>query len=106
MAQRRAKASRVMATFVSVICSAACVTSLSACQRDKKETPVLTEVLTAKYHVGETWKYQARPGEADSTLTVVRVESTAKLGTIVHVSLGGLRIHSKHAPTGISERRR
>jgi len=40
-----------MATFVSVICSAACVTSLSACQRDKKETPVLTEVLTAKFRL-------------------------------------------------------
>jgi hypothetical protein len=90
--------------FVGVICIAAGVTSLFACHRDKKDTPVLTEVLTAKYHVGETWKYKARPGEEGSTLTVVRVESTPKLGVIVHVSLVGLSVHSKHAPTGISDR--
>ena len=90
--------------FVGVICIAAGVTPLLGCHRDTKETPVLTEVLTAKYHVGETWKYQARPGEESSTLIVVRVESTPTLGVIVHVSLVGLSVHSKRAPTGISDR--
>jgi len=89
---------RVALTF------AAAVTSVFACHRDKGETPALTELLTAKYHVGETWKYKARPGEEASTLTVVRVESTPKLGVIVHVSLLGLKVHSNHAPTGISDR--
>lgn len=65
---------------------------------------MLIETSTAKYHVGETWKYRARPGEEGSTLTVVRVESTPKVGIIVHVSLRGLSLHSKHTPTGISDR--
>jgi hypothetical protein len=104
MTQRRWNVIRVGAKFLRVLCLAACVTSVFACHRDKEQATVLTNVLTAKYHVGETWKYKARPGEEASTFTVVRVESTPKLGVIVHVSLGGLSVHSKHAPTGISDR--
>lgn len=83
-----------------VACLAA---SLIACHRGEKGAPVLTEVSDARYHVGETWNYKARPGEEDSTFTVVKVESTPQVGVIVHISLAGLRVRSKRAPTGISD---
>jgi hypothetical protein len=68
-----------------------------------KEAAVISEVTNCKYHVGEEWNYRARPGEDGSTLIVGKVETTPKLGVIVHVSLAGLRVKNSHAPTGYSE---
>jgi hypothetical protein len=69
----------------------------------RRESNVLVDITTAKFHVGEKWRYQSRPGEEDSTLTIVKVESSPKLGTIVHISLDGLRIKSPHSDRGLSE---
>jgi hypothetical protein len=54
-------------------------------------------------HVGDQWTYRTRPGEGSSTLTIGKVETTPKLGVVVHVSLAGVRIKNSHAPTGYSE---
>lgn len=67
------------------------------------EAAVLSDVSNAKYHVGDQWTYRTRPGEGDSTLTIGKVETTPKLGVIVHISLAGLRIKNAHAPTGYSD---
>jgi hypothetical protein len=64
---------------------------------------VLVDMADGKYHVGEQWNYRTRPGEERSVLTVLKVESSPKLGVIVHVSLDGLRIESSHAPDGVLE---
>ena len=64
---------------------------------------MLTEAKDGKYQVGEKWKFRSRPGDENATLTIVKVESNANLGVIVHVSLEGLHIKSAHAPTGVSE---
>jgi hypothetical protein len=68
-----------------------------------KEAAVLSEVSNAKYHVGDQWIYRTRPSEGNSTLTIGKVETTPKLGVIVHISLAGLRIKNAHAPSGYSE---
>jgi hypothetical protein len=78
--------------LLSVILSIACA----------RKGGTLTDIDTARYHVGETWKYQTRPGEEGSTLTVVKVESSPRMGVIVHISLRGLRIKNLHAPNGIT----
>jgi hypothetical protein len=78
--------------LLSVILSIAC----------EKKGGMLVDIDTARYHVGQTWKYQTRPGEEGSTLTVVKVESSPKTGVIVHISLRGLRVKSPGAPTGIT----
>ncbi len=67
------------------------------------EAAVLSDVSNAHYHVGEQWTYRTRPGEGDSTLTIGKVETTPKLGVIVHISLAGLRIKNAHAPMGYSD---
>ncbi len=69
----------------------------------RKENVVLVDTTESKFHVGEKWSYRARPGEEKSSLTIVKVESSPKLGVIVHVSLDGLRIKSPHSPSGFSE---
>lgn len=61
---------------------------------------MLKALKRGKYRVGQRWGYRARPGEEASLLTIVRVESSPKLGVVVHVSLEGVRIKSAQAPSG------
>jgi hypothetical protein len=78
-------------------------TLLSREAAGSKKLPVLSELTTGKYRVGQTWQFNARPGEENATLTIVRVESSPLLGVIVHVSLSGLRIASPQAPGGFTD---
>jgi hypothetical protein len=73
----------------------------SASQSD--DASVLVDTNESKYRVGEKWNYQTRQGEEGSLLTILKVESSPKLGVIVHLRLDGLRIESPHAPGGVSE---
>jgi hypothetical protein len=77
--------------------------TLSPTSCKQKEAGVLSDVTNAKYHVGDQWTYRTRPGEGNSTLIIGKVETTPKLGVIVHVSLAGLRIKNAYAPTGYSD---
>ena len=47
-----------------------------------------------RYHVGQVWSYDNRPGEENSTLTVVTVENNRKLGVIVGVYIDNLKVGS------------
>jgi len=47
-----------------------------------------------KYQVGQVWAYIARPGEEESTATILKIEKLEKLGDVIHVSLTGLRIRN------------
>lgn len=70
---------------------------------ESNDAGVLVDTHESKYHVGERWNYRARQGEEGSLLTVLKVESSPKLGVIVHVRVDGVRIANPHAPTGVSE---
>ena len=52
----------------------------------------LTDTTDSKYEVGQVWKYRARPTEPNSTLTILKVESTPTAGVIVHISVDSLRM--------------
>jgi hypothetical protein len=67
------------------------------------EPAALVDTTGSTYRVGQVWSYRTRPQEPESTLTVVKVESHPKLGTIVHISLQGLRMKSPRAPDGYAE---
>ena len=47
-------------------------------------------VTDSKFAPGQVWSYKTRPGEESSTITILRVEKTPKLGTIVHVRIDGI----------------
>jgi hypothetical protein len=57
-----------------------------------------------KYQVGQIWEYQTRMGEEKSTLTVVGVENHNKLGTIINIYVGGLKIKNRNAVNGLSDK--
>jgi hypothetical protein len=52
----------------------------------------LEETVDPRFAVGQRWAYRARPGEEGSILTIVRLDKHPSVGTIVHVSLSGLRL--------------
>jgi hypothetical protein len=59
--------------------------------------PLLEEnVVDAKFKLGQIWTYQNRPGETGSTLTILRIDSSEKVGGIVHVRVDGLNAHNPH----------
>ena len=47
-------------------------------------------VSDSKFAPGQVWSYKTRPGEEGSTITILRIEETPKLGTIVHVRIDGI----------------
>jgi hypothetical protein len=57
-----------------------------------------------KYQVGQVWEYQTRKGEEKSTLTIVNVEKHKKLGTIINIYVGGLKIKNSNADNGFSDK--
>lgn len=44
----------------------------------------------SKYRVGDVWEYDTRGGEKRSRFVVVKVETSPKLGTIVHIGVDNL----------------
>jgi hypothetical protein len=53
--------------------------------------------LAENYQVGQIWSYKTRPQEPNSTLMILRIDNTSKLGPVVFIGLKDL--HVKH-PTG------
>ena len=44
------------------------------------------------YAVGQIWTYKTRPKEPDSTLMIVRIDNTSKLGQVIFIGLRDLRV--------------
>ena len=44
------------------------------------------------YEPGQVWTYKTRPQETASTLQILRVENTAKFGTVIFIGLKDVRI--------------
>ena len=61
-----------------------------------------TVVDDPTYKPGQVWSYKTRPGEEESTITILRVESTPKLGTIVHVQIQKWKLENCKGNTGDS----
>ncbi|MBD2714419.1 hypothetical protein KBK19_05190 [Microvirga sp. STR05] len=50
----------------------------------------LVDTEDSKYKVGQIWKYQTRPNERESLLTVVKVELQHEAIVVVHIHVDGL----------------
>jgi hypothetical protein len=44
------------------------------------------------YEAGQVWSYKTRPQEKDSTLMVLRVESTSNLGQVIFIGVKDVRV--------------
>jgi hypothetical protein len=72
-----------------------------SCSRDNGH--VLRDYTGSSFQAGQVWGYKTRPGEDSSTLTVVKVESHPKLGTIVHLTVNRVRVRNPAAPGGYTD---
>jgi len=57
---------------------------------------------SSRFEAGQVWRFRARPHEVNSRVTVGKIETIPKIGTIVHVKLSGLRLKNPHAPGGVA----
>jgi hypothetical protein len=48
----------------------------------------------SKFRPGQVWEYKTRPGEEKSFLTILRVESLPKIGTIIHIRVDKIRLRN------------
>ena len=51
---------------------------------------------------GQVWSYKNRPGEEGSTVLINKIESYPKLGKVIHISIFGVKVRNKHAPSGFT----
>jgi len=56
--------------------------------------PEPTDTKDSKFRPGQVWQYRTRSHEEDSTLTILKVESVPKLGTIIHVRVEKIRLRN------------
>jgi hypothetical protein len=61
---------------------------------DEPKCAVPQVVEDATYKPGQVWSYKTRPGEDSSTITILKVESTPKLGIIVHVRIDSFKLEN------------
>lgn len=85
----------LLASVIAVLMAAA----IPAQAQDKK----MDAKADLKYKVGQKWSYQARAGEEDSYLIIVKIDKDTKLGNIIHIALSGLKIKNPRSPDGISD---
>lgn len=83
-------------SFILVLVAA----TLSVEAQDKK----IDEKASSIYSVGQKWAYEAREGEKDSYLIILKIDRDAKLGNIIHIALRGLKIKNRRSPEGVSEK--
>ena len=50
----------------------------------------------------QVWSYKTRAGEERSTVLINKVETDPKLGQIFHISVTGVRVKNRGAPSGVS----
>ena len=50
-------------------------------------------VAAENYEAGQVWSYKTRPQEPKSTLMILRIDNTSKLGQVVYIGLADVRIH-------------
>ena len=77
-------------SYAAAIFLAFVATSLA--QDRQRPCPTPRPSKDEKYTAGQIWSYKFRPEEGASTITILRVESFEKLGTVVHVRINDVHL--------------
>jgi hypothetical protein len=67
-------------------------TGQSVTQNKDSGCPEPSTIVDSKFKPGQVWQYKTRQGEDGSTVTVLRTETLAKGGTVIHVRVDGIRL--------------
>lgn len=61
------------------------------------------ETTSGKFKAGQIWKYNNRPGEDSSTLTILKIEKYEKGDTIIHIRVDGIKLYNPNVENGYSD---
>ena len=61
-----------------------------------KKDVTLKQTTDEKFRVGDVWEYQTRRGEERSRITILRIDESPELGTIVHIGLDNVHFANCH----------
>jgi hypothetical protein len=56
--------------------------------------------MLTKFSVGQVWSYATREGEAQSRITIVRMDEDTDFGNIIHIYISNVEIPNADAPGG------
>jgi|SRR5688572_15875631 len=70
-------------------------------QNNKNDKDV--EITSDKFEVGQVWKYNNRPGEDSSTLTILKVEKHEKGDTVIHIRVDKIKLYNPNVAGGYSD---
>ena len=56
----------------------------------------------ADFSQGQVWSYRTRPSEPESSVLINLVETDPRFGKIFHISVRGVLVKNKQAPSGIT----
>src|SRR6516162_8458829 len=74
------------------------ISDCSFASQQKKPCPaIVPNVPDQRFKPGQVWTYATRPNETSSTLTILQVDRSEKVGIIVHIRVDGIQMH---APNG------
>jgi hypothetical protein len=60
----------------------------------ERACPSPQDAVDPKFHPGQVWEYRTRPREKKSRLTILKVESLPKMGTIIHLRVDNIRLRN------------
>lgn len=63
-------------------------------QEKSRPCPEPTETKDPRFRPGQVWQYKTRSHEENSTLTVLKIESLPKMGTIIHIRVEQIRLRN------------
>jgi hypothetical protein len=70
----------------------------------KGSKPAADQNMTQEeFKAGQIWNYKTRPGEENSRLIILKVETYEATGVVIHVALNNLRVNNPFAPGTFSE---
>lgn len=75
---------------------------LANCKNQTKEKIPHMDKTSDKFRAGQVWKYDTRPGEDNSTLTILNVEKYENGDAIIHVRLDGIKLYNPNSASGYS----
>lgn len=55
-----------------------------------------------KFFPGQIWHYDTRPGEENSTLTILKIDSFPEDGKVVHIRLDDINVKNPNIPDGFA----
>src|SRR5262245_21541986 len=88
--------------FLLTILAVFCSLFLVSCSSTGK--PVLKTTDASEFKPGQVWNYKTRANEAGSTVLIQRVEIAGDIGTVVHVTVDGLKIKNPREKSGEQNR--